>query len=636
MKHERVHEMQSKSFIQSTSFQVGSYFVGIFLYVLTFFARNDSSIIALTLGSIFFTGYMVIYEGVEDTIKQTLNRRKFHPNVHLLMTLGALGALFIGEYREAALLILIFSGAHLLEEYAEEKSSKEISNLLNLHPTKARRLRMDGTTDIVDVQELQIDDQVLVLNGDQVPTDGIVISGRSTIDQSSITGESMPVDVQEGSHVFGSTINGSGNFVLQVTKDSQDTVFAKIVELVTDAQQNVSTTATFIRRLSPIYVTLVLILAPLFYLFGLYIMNWGLQVSFYRTMVFLIGTSPCALAVADIPATLSSISNLARQGVLFKGGSYVSNFADIKAIAFDKTGTLTQGQPVVTDFGYVEEFNDVRKDQLKQILVAMESKSNHPLALAIMNYFPKDNGLELEITNKIGEGLESTYNNKVYKVGKPSLFVETSPRTQEIRERLETQGKTVIFFGEDEQIMMILAIQDVPSPTSFETIQYFKQEHIPTVMITGDAQVTGEAIAQELGIHSVLANVLPAQKSEVINELKQQYGLVAMIGDGVNDAPALVASDIGIAMGTGTDIAIDVADGVLMKHDLTRLIYTHKVSKKLRKIVFQNIVFSMAVVLFLIIVNIFGTINMTLAVTIHEGSTILVLLNGLRMLKNLK
>lgn len=273
---------------------------------------------------------------------------------------------------------------------------------------------------------------------------------------------------------------------------------------------------------------------------------------------------------------------------------------------------------------------------MKQILVAMESKSNHPLALAIMNYFPNVKGLELEISSNIGEGLESTYNNKVYKLGKPSLFVESSSRTQEIRERLEKQGKTVIFFGEDEQIMMILAIQDIPSTTSFETIQYFEQEHIPTVMITGDAQATGEAIAQELGIHTVLANVLPVQKSEVIVNLKQQYGLVAMIGDGVNDAPALVASDIGIAMKTGTDIAIDVADGVLMKHDLTRLIYTHKVSKKLRQIVLQNIVFSMAVVLLLILINIFGSINMTLAVTIHEGSTILVLLNGLRMLQNLK
>ncbi len=240
MKQDRVHKMPSKSIIQSKSFQVGSYVVGVFLYILTFFASNSTSIIALTLGSIFFTGYMVIYEGLEDSIKQTLNRRKFYPNVHLLMTLGALGALFIGEYREAALLILIFAGAHLLEEFAEEKSSREISNLLNLHPTTARRLRADGTTDMVDVQDLQIDDQVLVLNGDQVPTDGIVISGRSTIDQSSITGESMPVDVQEGSHVFGSTINGSGNFVFQVTKDSQDTVFAKIVELVSDAQQNVS------------------------------------------------------------------------------------------------------------------------------------------------------------------------------------------------------------------------------------------------------------------------------------------------------------------------------------------------------------------------------------------------------------
>ena len=361
-----------------------------------------------------------------------------------------------------------------------------------------------------------------------------------------------------------------------------------------------------------------------------------MYLSFYRTMVFLIGTSPCALAVADIPATLSSISNLARHGVLFKGGSYISNFVDIKAIAFDKTGTLTQGEPVVTDHGYVEEMAQERKDYLINILVSMESKSNHPLAQAILKHFPEYKGFDFEITNKIGEGIAAVHQEKTYHVGKPDLFKESNPRTEEIKARLEKEGKTVIYFGEDEKILMILAVLDIASPSSQETIEYFRSNQVHTVMITGDAQKTGTAIAHKLGMTQVRANVLPAQKSAVIEELKQEYGMVAMVGDGVNDAPALVASDIGIAMGTGTDIAIDVADGVLMRHDLTRLIYTHKISQKLRKIVWQNIIFSMAVVVFLIGINIFGDVKMSLAVLIHEGSTILVILNGLRMLIDLE
>ena len=226
--------------VQSTAFQLVCYVIGILLYILTFFAKNDSSIMALGIGSVFFAGYLVIYEGIEDTITQTIKHQRFHPNVHLLMTLGALGAILISEYREAALLILIFAGADLLEELAEEQSSREISNLLNLNPTHARRLNNDYSTEMVDVKDLRVGDRVQVLNGDQIATDGVVISGRSTIDQSAITGESIPIEVETGSLVFGSTLNGMGSFIFEVTKDSSETVFAKIVELVAQAHGNVS------------------------------------------------------------------------------------------------------------------------------------------------------------------------------------------------------------------------------------------------------------------------------------------------------------------------------------------------------------------------------------------------------------
>src|SRR5699024_5183 len=249
-------------------------------------------------------------------------------------------------YMEAALLILIFAGAHYLEHYAEDKSSKEITSLLQLHPTTARRITADGETEIVDVSELRLGDHVSILNGDQVPTDGVVLSGESGLDQSAITGESIPVEKRAGDVLYGSTINGTGTLVMEVTKSSSETVIAKIIELVSQSQNNISKTAALIKKIEPIYVTIILILAPIFFLSGIFLLQWSNYDSFYRTMVFLIATSPCALAVTDIPATLSAISNLAKRGVLFKGGSYLSNLADLQAVAFDKTGTLTTGKPV--------------------------------------------------------------------------------------------------------------------------------------------------------------------------------------------------------------------------------------------------------------------------------------------------
>lgn len=611
------------------------YFIGLGLYLLGFFIKDPTISMIINLLATVFAGYDVISEGLIDTIHETKHRKKFHPNVHLLMTIGALGAIAIGEYREAALLILIFAGAHLLEEYAEAKSSKEISNLLKMNPTTARRILDDGSIEEVDVQTLKINDKVSVLNGDQVPTDGIVLSGNSSVDQSAITGESIPVEVFEGSMVYGGTINGSGTFIFEVSKDSSETVFAKIIEMVSQAQINISKTATLIKRISPIYVTGVLILAPLFYWFGLSILKWDRSTSFYKTMVLLIGASPCALAVADIPATLASISNLARQGVLFKGGSHLSNLADVKAVAFDKTGTLTQGKPEVTELHFTQELTPSEKEELLTLLVSMEAKSNHPLAQAILRYLPQHHIVDIDVENRIGEGLVANYQDHQYQIGKPESFGSVSSHLQELRATLEHEGKTVVYLSKDQQVYMLLGIQDVEKQTSKEAIDYLKAQGIQTVMITGDSKLTGEAIGRNLGISEVRANVMPDQKSQIIQELKNQYGVVAMLGDGVNDAPALVAADIGVAMGDGTDIAIDVADAVLMKNDLSRFIVTHKVAKKLRKIVWQNIIFAMLVVLFLIGINIFEGVNMSLAVIIHEGSTILVLLNGLRMLRDL-
>src|SRR5690625_360526 len=323
------------------------FFAGLVAFLIALFVSTGVLKSTLYVTSLVLSGYHIIYEGFIDTYEQTVKRKKFMPNIHILMTLAAIGAVIISEYMEAALLILIFAGAHFLEHYAENKSNKEITNLITINPTTARRLKENGETEIVDVSLLRVGDKLSILNGDQIPTDGIVISGNSSVNQSSITGESIPVEKQSGDTLYGSTINGSGTLVMEVTKDSSETVIAKIIEMVSQTQQNISKTAAFIKKIEPVYVTIVLLLTPVFFLLGLYVFEWTTYDSFYRTMVFLIATSPCALAVTDIPATLSAISNLAKRGVLFKGGSYLSNLSDLTAVAFDKTGTLTVGKPVV-------------------------------------------------------------------------------------------------------------------------------------------------------------------------------------------------------------------------------------------------------------------------------------------------
>lgn len=610
------------------------FFVGLAAFIGAYFVGNETLNIALNLIALVTAGYHIIIEGLVDTAKQSIKSRRFKPNIHLLMTLAAIGALIIQEYHEASMLILIFAGAHFLEEYAEGKSKKEITNLLKLNPTKARLLKEDGSEEEVDVSVLKVGDRLRVLNGDQVPTDGIILTGETSIDQSAITGESIPVEKKTGDNVFGSTMNGSGSFTMEVTKDSSDTVFSKILQLVSQTQSNISKTAVMIKRIEPVYVTIVLILAPIFYWLGTSVFAWNSQESFYRTMVFLIAASPCALAATDIPATLSAISNLAKRGVLFKGGSYLSNLSDLRAIAFDKTGTLTQGEPVVTDVFFDSSVEEDLKQNYLDIIASMEKKSNHPLADAILKHLPEAKDLNLDVDNLVGTGLVTKYSGIDYKIGKPSSYKAVSNEIKQHTEEFESSGKTVVYFGVNDAVAALVAIQDIPKETAKNAIKYFQNENIHTVMITGDAVKTGQAIGKSLGIDEVKGNVLPEEKSRIITELKNKYNVVAMVGDGVNDAPALVTADIGVAMGEGTDIAIDVADAVLMKNDLNRLAYTHKVAKKLRKIVWQNIAFSMLVVVALITMNIMGVMNMSFAVLIHEGSTLVVIVNGLRLLRN--
>ena len=612
------------------------YFIGLVLAVFALFLNDDYQ----TVKNILFSsatisaGYhVVVLEGIGDTIANTKANGKFTPNSHILMGLAAIGAAFLGQYWEAALLILIFAGAHFLEEYAEGRSRREISNLLKMNPTTARLVQEDGTTKQVEVSELEIGDVLQVLNGDQVPIDGKLLSGSTSIDESSITGESMPQEKTEGDEVYGSTINGTGSFLMEVTKKEGDTVFSSILKLVSQNQGNQTKIATRIQQFIPNYVKIVLTVVPLIFLVGPFVFNWTWDESIYRSLVVLVGASPCALAAATVSATLSSTSNLAKNGVLSKGSAYLSQLGNIDAIAFDKTGTLTRGKPQVTHsyFG-----DSVDEQKMIDIVVALEKEANHPLANAILEGFESKEVLSIEVTNQIGKGLMGNYNGREYRIGKPTSFKDVSTTFTQLNEEWAAEGNTVVYVAEDEEVVGLIGLMDIPNTAAKSTIEYFKRLGIHTTLITGDSEMTGKAVAKELGIDEVIADVMPEDKSNIIEHQQEKYGVVAMVGDGVNDAPALVKADVGIAMGQGTDVAVEVSDLALMQNDLTKLVNAHKHAVKMNKIILQNILFSMWVVLFLVTVSLLGLTDMTLSVIVHEGSTIVVILNGLRLLRSVK
>ena len=609
------------------------YFIGLTVFVIALFLTNDQLIWknSLFLMSIITAGYdVIILEGIKETIEQTKKQKRFKPNSHILMGLAAVGASLIGQFSEGALLILIFSGAHFLEEYAEGKSKREITNLVKMNPTTARLITTDEKTQIVDVSELKVGDRLQVLNGDQVPIDGLILSGTTVIDESAINGESIPKEKSKGDTVFGSTINGTGSFTMKVTKENKDTVFSKILQLVNQNQNNQTKAASIIQKFEPRYVTVVLALVLAVIVLSPFLFGWTWSQSIYRGLVLLIAASPCALAASTVSATLSATSNLAKRGVLSKGSAYLSQLAEIKAIAFDKTGTLTYGKPEVTDY----YFSDVvKEEEIIDIVIALEKESNHPLADAILRKFSSKNNLTIETTNKIGEGLAGEHDGRHYRVGKPTSFEGVSDEYARLNAEWASKGKTVVYIAENEEVIGLIALMDLPNGNAQATIEYFKKLGIHTTLITGDSEMTGKAVAEQLGIDEVIANVMPEDKSAIINKQKEKYGATAMVGDGVNDAPALVTADVGIAMGDGTDVAVEVSDLILMQSDLSKLVESHKISTKMNRVTWQNIIFSMAVVVFLIAVSILGLTDITISVIVHEGSTLVVILNGLRLLK---
>lgn len=610
---------------------IAALFSGLIILIAWIFSNHMSSHVWIGLNLIAYVvgGFAKAKEGIEETIA---NREL---NVEMLMIFAAIGAAIIGYWTEGAILIFIFAFSGALETYTLNKSNKEISSLMSLQPEEALLITGEGEK-IVPVSELAIDDTILVRASERIPADGIIIKGATSIDESTITGESIPVNKDIDQEVFAGTVALDGSIFVKITKPSSETLFQQIIDLVQTAQDEKSPSQLFIEKFEGTYVKIVLITVAVMMFLPYFLFEWSLSDSIYRALILLVVASPCALVASIMPATLSAISNSAKHGVLFKGGIHLESLSQTQAIAFDKTGTLTRGKPVVTD-AYFKPGAD--KELILASIGTIEKESTHPLATAITTYSAipmKEHQITVHDMKTIsGQGVSALIKNNLWEIGKPEFVGEelAGDFHQGIVTQLADEGKTIVCAKTQGEIVAVLGLKDIVRESAKQAITALKQKGIYTIMLTGDNELTAKTIANEVGVDDYKANCLPEEKVTHIHQLNKKYETVAMVGDGINDAPALAAANIGIAIGEGTDVALETADIVLMKNELNKMTNAIELSERMNRIVKQNIFFSLSVIVILILTNYLQLIDMPLGVIGHEGSTILVILNGLRLLK---
>ena len=599
-------------------------------------------------------GYSGMVEAIADARKRQLN-------IDFLMLAAAFGAAAIGEWEEGALLLFLFTLSGALEEFAMDRTRKAIAGLIDLRPETAH-LRRDGELVEIAVEELKVGDVVLVRPGERLPVDGQVIGGNSSVDQSPVTGESVPVYKESGSEVFSGTINGDGALEVKVTKLASESTLSKIIQLVQEAQEDVAPTQRLIDRFSQPYTLAVIGATLLAIVIPWIFIDEPFGATLYRAMTLLVVASPCALIISTPASILSAIAAAARGGVLFKGGVYLEKAAKLDILAFDKTGTLTYGRPVVT---MVKPLNGYSSEDVLRIAAGAESLSEHPIARAILAA-AKEAGVKAEEPDEFrsvaGHGLQAIYDRDDHResiyIGNERLFVlekmDISPAVSMIGERLEAKGKTAMLvvrrgtventLGDklDWEVVGYLAVADTLRENAAETVAKLRSLGVKRMaMLTGDNRTVAESIAKQVGLDpaDVYAELLPEEKVEIVKKLVRE-GTVGMIGDGVNDAPALATAHIGIAMGAaGTDVALETADVVLMSDELNKLPFLIDLSRRAERIVRQNLIFAIGVMLTLVIFTILVPIFVSgfvmplpLGVVGHEGSTLIVVMNGLRLL----
>ena len=601
--------------------------------------------IALQIGALMLAGWPIARNGVVNLwINHTFN-------INFLMTLAGIGAVVIGEYAEAASLILLFDLAEALEGFTNERARGALTDLRDLSPTHAIKLHGDHEH-LVRVEELAIGDRILVRAGDRLPADGAIVDGQSDINQAPITGESLPVWKAAGDEVFSGTVNGSGQLIIEVTRLTEDSTLNRIVQMVTEAQNRQSRSQKFIDKFAQYYTPAMVILAvlmavipPLF--FGEPFLNPadGTRGWLQRALVLLVISCPCALVISTPVTMVASLTRAAKEGVLFKGGIFMEQLSKIGAFAFDKTGTLTTGEPMVVesrDLDCVGDTECAACDDLVALAYALEKHSTHPLAQAItaeaqkrhvLDRYPAAEGL----TTRGGLGLEGRVNGHLMTIGSLRLFEAEHEVPQNVHnwvEQAEAGGRTVMLLCDGDHVRGFLAVADTLRDDAQMVVRQLNDMHKHTVMLTGDNATVAGVMAQKVGLMDVRANLLPGDKQEAISALRAEYGSVAMVGDGINDAPALASADLGIAMGgSGSAQAMETADLVLMADDLDKLPFAIRLSQFANRLVRQNIVFSIAIKLLVMVIAFLGYAPLWMAVMADMGVSLLVTLNGLRAMR---
>ncbi|MEO2206052.1 heavy metal translocating P-type ATPase [Paenibacillus pabuli] len=573
-------------------------------------------------------GWTKAKEGIETLVKER------DLDVNLLMIAASLGAAAIGYWNEGAMLIFIFALSGALESYATERSHKDISSLLALKPETALRIE-DGQMNFVAIDELMPGDLLLVKPGELIPADGTVYRGSSFINQASITGESLPVDKAEGDEVYAGTVNGEGALYVEVTKSAEGSLFGKIIKLVEEAQAEVPDSQRFIERFEGIYARIVVGVTLMVIAGAPLLLGWTWNEAFYKAMVFLVVASPCALVSSIMPVMLSAMSSSARRGILFKGGAHMENMAQTRVVAFDKTGTLTMGTPQVTDILTAE---GMTRAELLSAVAAIENLSMHPLARAIVDQ-ANGEGIAIQEAEQVqtltGWGIEGYVQGVLWKIGKTNeMHVDTHAHWHDVCARLESEGKTVSIVMADDHFAGLIALRDTVRPQAAAAVKRLQDMGVKVAMLTGDRAKSAAVIARETGVSLVYADLLPEDKVKQVQSLRKAYGQVLMVGDGVNDAPALAAATVGMGMGmSGSGTALEVADVVLMNDHIEEIAWVIEQARRAQRTVKQNMFFAITVILALIAGNFLQGVALPLGVVGHEGSTILVILNGLRLLR---
>lgn len=607
-------------------------FLTILGIALSYYGVTQSVTIAIFVAAICIGGWKIAIKGYKAAVNLALD-------MNFLMAVATIGAVIIGEYAEAAAVIFMFSLALLLESYSLERTRNAIRSLMELSPQTASVKNGNGEI-TKKIEDVNIGEIIIVRPGERFSLDGIITHGKTSVNESLITGESFPVFKSEGETVYAGTINGKGNIEFKVTHSYRDTKLSHIIHLVEEAQSEKSRSQTFTEKFARYYTPSVVVIAILIAVLPPLFFSQPFSEWFYRSLVMLVIACPCALVISTPVTIVSGITSAARNGVLIKGGRYLEEIGKISAIAIDKTGTLTEGKPKVVD---VVALNSISKTELLRIAAAIEAKSEHPLAAAIeLKAIEEDIQFQDIVVDDFesfpGKGIKAVVDGKTYILGNHNFCEELQSCNEHVEshlDKLEKEGKTVVVIIEDNIPVGVISVVDTAREESKQAISLLHKAGIKKViMLTGDNEGTARSIANELGIDDIRFQLLPEQKVEAINDLKKIYGNVGMVGDGVNDAPALAAASIGIAMGTtGTDSAIETSNIVLMSDNLSKVSETINLSRKTLRIIKQNITIALVTKGIFLILGALGIATLWLAILADDGAALLVILNGLRLLK---